>query len=781
MSSPQASRDVTDARPNAHSKWICGYQRLGFGCSEGPDQKGNCCQLRPDRSRPTDNAICHQECDCNAGCELAHLRRKPELPSHVELGPCLPQRAAWLSRQTLSLNIALLAGGLLLLSMTLPQREAVFVPGGLTQKHAQILGNRLVAERCSQCHLQAHANSPAAAIQDDLCLHCHSGHLPAASLRNPHDLASETLTKLTAKANPYVALTAKHKLQQTSCAMCHVEHRGSDFDIKAISDASCQSCHQQQFTSLSAGHPQFDEFPSRMPRAIAFDHTTHQNKHFGTKNEVFQCNRCHLGNQDETLSPQASSGRTSNLTRSTSFEQACGSCHQASLDSSIMQGWAMLQLPSIETSDAQSELPELSHWPSTARFGYEGEIDVPLRLLLIADPALRVTLNLLPNSGQLQHLPQEAGQRAQATRTIAAGIRRLIADVAREGHIALRKRLTTTGQLRLGRELTLAESQLIDSMLNGIPPDLFRHMERTWFRPDAEAGPSSTVGTKMVGLPTHDKGLPQDEGLLDGGLLQEQRLLPNEELLSEEGLLSGSEDSLLNGDTSLNDESLLNSDSLLNKHAELAPDSVKDAPQHYQGWTHVAAGGWYLDQELLALRYMPSGHADPTLAAWASYIALVEQANAGTVRGAEVPTAQSSSLTHGKAIPGGCTQCHLQQSRSTTTEFSLHWTSFQQATTERPFTKFDHRPHLTLPALSDCSYCHKFDTNRANDLTQLLDESKGSLATIAHNEWTLAATTCLSQEFSDMRLEQCAACHRPDGAPDNCIQCHRYHVSIEGK
>ncbi len=753
MSTPRPSRDVTSPRPNANSKWICGYQRLGIGCKEGPDEKGNCCQLRPDRSRPAENAVCHQECDCNADCELAHLRRKPELPSHIELGPCLPQRAAWFSRQTLALNLALLAGGALLLSMTLPQREAIFVPGGLTQKHAQILGNHVVSERCSLCHAQAHATSLGAAVQDELCLRCHLGHLPAANLRSPHDLTTETLTKLTTKANPYVALNPQPASQQTSCAMCHVEHRGSGFDLKMMSDASCQSCHQQQFASLTSGHPQFEDYPYRVPRHIAFDHAAHQDKHFGTKNEVFNCNRCHLGSQSDELLPESQAGGRSSLRRTTSFEQACASCHQATIESSSMQGWALLQLPSIEATDARPALPELANWPSTARFGYEGEIAVPLRLLLAADPTLRTTLELLPISGQLQQLPQEGELRAQATRAIAAGIRRLIADVAREGHVALRNRLTTSGQQLLGRDLTVLESQLVDHMLNGLPPDLFRHMEQAWFGAGEDLAQRPSAGIHMVSQPVDD-----------------------DDLLHDDGLLSDSDDPLLSDDDLLSTDDLLGGDSLLNDNAELDRDLTRSAPDHFQGWSHVAAGGWYLDQELLALRYMPSGHADPTLAAWATYIALLEHAAPAKEQPGELPAIQKTKLIHGQTIPGGCTQCHLLQRQSTDRAFAFQWTSFRHAAAERPFTKFDHRPHLTLPTLSDCSYCHEFDGGRTSDLTQLLSQAKLSLAAMSEGEWTRIATECLAHEFADMRLEQCSACHHPQAAPDSCIQCHRYHV-----
>ena len=61
MSNPRQPKDVTAPRPNAQTKWVCGYAKLGLACAEGPDEKGNCCQLRKDRSRPANNAVCHEE------------------------------------------------------------------------------------------------------------------------------------------------------------------------------------------------------------------------------------------------------------------------------------------------------------------------------------------------------------------------------------------------------------------------------------------------------------------------------------------------------------------------------------------------------------------------------------------------------------------------------------------------------------------------------------------------------------------------------------------------
>ena len=137
MNQNSRPRDVTRPRPNPNAKWLCGYEASGLACSEGPSEQGVCCQLRREPSAAGQpegcpQMTCERECSAADGCELAGLRRQPQLPSHHELGPCVPRKAAWFSRQVLALNVAILVAGLLLLCMAFPQREAVYVPGGLS-------------------------------------------------------------------------------------------------------------------------------------------------------------------------------------------------------------------------------------------------------------------------------------------------------------------------------------------------------------------------------------------------------------------------------------------------------------------------------------------------------------------------------------------------------------------------------------------------------------------------------------------------------------------------
>ncbi|MEO8268652.1 MAG: hypothetical protein ABI557_02965 [Aureliella sp.] len=769
MSSPRPPKDVTAPRPNAQTKWVCGYSRLGLGCAEGPDKKGSCCQLREVRAHPAIHAVCHEECSCKDSCELAKLRYHPALPSHTELGPCSPQRAAWFSRQTLAMNLGILTAGMLLLSMSLPQREEFFVPGGLAKVHAQILSNHLVADRCSLCHPNSHGDVPSSMNQDDLCTNCHKGHLPEASLRNPHDVPREYLVKLTAKANPFDEVNGEHTVSHTSCAMCHIEHRGATFDLTAVSNTSCQACHQRRFESLAAGHPTFEGFPYRTQRRIAFDHAAHEQKHFGTKSETFECGRCHFeGVGREKLGP---------IIRTVGFEQACSRCHAQAIEAATINGWAFLQLPSIEFADSENSQLGLSQWPAAARFGYEGQIDVPLRLLLAADPEMRDVLAQIPATGQLQQITTDADQRGSVARSLARGLRRLIREFAADGQAAWQRRLIATASQRFGRELTGAELKLVDTMIQGVPPDLFRQMEDSWFgdSPSGVARKSDPSQTQPSPLLMVSQTNNYDALLSDS---------------SDDSLLSdGIEDALLYG-APADDDTLLNGNAVSRGSAESKLTALR-------GTQHVAAGGWFLDHELLALRYMPRGHADPTLAAWAEFIALLDASPTRSTEPTDpmqpvqgVPlhmaaTGGSSQLTDGAAIPGGCSLCHLlpfeNYSLESPIENSSNWTSLARTSNIRPFTKFDHSPHLTLPTLSDCRYCHQLNNQHKSCLQAVIAENINSTAaSSSRQKWTGAACQFLRDEFIDMRVEQCSACHQAGGASDGCTVCHNYHVGASG-
>lgn len=784
--------DVTLARPRPNARWLCGYARLGTPCQQGPTEGGRCCFSAnskgiEDCQEPSCKLVCANRARCNAGLatstEEANCRR-----AVAELGPCIPERSAWFSRHNLAINTAILVGGLLLLCMAIPQSEQVFVPGGLSKKHATILGNQLVSERCRVCHVSPHSEQHAGLDQDDLCLQCHRSHMPDATLRLAHDLSLPQLEFVSQKVparlpdESSAELPFSHLSTDTKCAMCHVEHHGEDRDIKSIANRRCQACHQERFPSFAMGHPPFQSYPYQTQRSIAFDHAAHSGKHFHQKNETFDCRRCHWNDQQ--------SGPVGSIFRTVGFEKACASCHQEPVRAAAVNGWAILQMPCIAPADRQDASLGLGDWPEEASFDYDGEIGIAMRLLLAGDAEASAALKKLPSSGRIAEVP--AADRPAVARSLAHAFRKLINEVAREGQMAWQHRLAMVVHSALGREPNPNEMRLIDELSKGLPPDLFREIERNWFG----------TSLKFTLQPAGDgRGSPR---FTLAGTQSQDSAVDEEELL-------------IPANTSFTGEGA-DADSVLRNGFE-SPEIKTDADSTAQErlvWTklegskHVGAGGWFLDRDLLAVRYVSSGHADPVLSAWAELVAIVEKgASSDPGTAWHVP-----DLLPGSMVPGRCTECHLIRDGTQAQDNWSHWRSVYRPDSARPFTKFDHTPHLTIPSISDCRYCHvlnqvngradpavdthasRADTNKRetrNALITSLTRPGNSLAAVLENfaasrnadpsHFVSLRTQMqgfLNSEFHSMNLSQCVACHHKGGANDDCTQCHNYHVGSDG-
>ncbi len=495
------------------------------------------------------------------------------------------------------------------------------------------------------------------------------------------------------------------QLTKTSCAMCHTEHHGRGFDIKLISDSRCQACHQRQFESLTSGHPEFKNFPIDRPRGIAFSHGQHARDHFPKKNRDFDCRSCHQAEQ-------AASGPDS-IERSLSFEQACASCHDQPIRAAVVDGWAALQLPSIEAADAVND-PGLAQWPAEARFGYDGLVSPMLRALLMADPAATAIIEQLPVSGKLVDVSTISSRRASVTKAIAVATKRLIEETAREGQAAWIARLERVTRTSLGREPSEQDRLLISAMVAGVPPDLFQQAQSKWLSGATSLAQSGSTPARTVST------------------LKSSAV--NNPPTAEDDLLSGSSDDLLNESKPGTTKSNASADELLQPTpAPSKPSAVKLV----KGATHLTSGGWYLDQTTLAIRYMPTGHADPTLAAWTLWWTLIESKSASATAENSQRLARQLALSSvsldqpqpqhvADLVPGKCNECHKLESALRTfigtndparqarliasgpvRLTAAYYQAPKRHEQTREFTKFRHTPHLTLPALNDCRYCHQ--------------------------------------------------------------------------
>ncbi len=760
-----ANPDVTAPRPLTNPHWVCGNARLGTPCLAGPNARGKC---------PRAQAALQQQERQNATDSPSDASSDPNCASETD-APCIPVRSAWYFRQNLALNAAILVAGLLLLVMTIPQREQIFKPGQLSTKHAQILGNHLVSDRCSLCHPNSHPDSGQHLLQDDLCLACHQQHMPDATLRSPHDVSREQLALMMGNVGQQDQSATRgfpHSLRlvsapkATACATCHVEHKGPGFDLKSMTDRRCQACHQRQFEGFANGHPQFDGYPYRTQRRIAFDHGAHEASYFPQKNQDFQCASCHVDRKRE--------GGVGNVFRSLGFDQACASCHEEPIRASATNGWAVLQVPCLPDLEAD----ELGvAWPSAAKFDFDGEVSLAFRLLLLADEQCRTVLSYLPASGKIAEIETE--HKSRVAKQIARGFAAILQDVAAQGQVALQQRLADVVRWRWQREPSQQERALINEMVYGLPPDLFRDIQQRWFSTEANlAANDHSVPVQLAAQTLLDAPLDGSQGndLLEPNVLDEQA-----------------------DDQAVNDGELLNAFGTDGEEGleefgvdETLPVETKNWPP-INGYPHLQSGGWYLDNTLLAIRYVPRGHEDRVLAAWAEFANLVS--NVDEESSSPSHGEQLLSLRYGELVPGGCTECHLLGT-DTADDMWSNWKSETHPDTIKRFTKFNHTPHLNLPAVRDCTYCHRQATGpaveasrspslepQAETLKQLIEQHMMQ-SDVRTSKWisTTRATVenFLHHEFLPMETEQCSACHRQNAAGDGCTQCHNYHVGQDG-
>ncbi len=85
-----------------------------------------------------------------------------------------------------------------------------------------------------------------------------------------------------------------------------------------------------------------------------------------------------------------------------------------------------------------------------------------------------------------------------------------------------------------------------------------------------------------------------------------------------------------------------------------------------------------------------------------------------TSEGERIANQAEQSQRLADTIPGKCTECHQLPAigaKFVSQQLKVRAVDCYQVperdSSVREFTKFQHSPHLTLPALADCRYCHQ--------------------------------------------------------------------------
>lgn len=328
------------------------------------------------------------------------------------------------------------------ITMVAPTGARFVMPGPLTDHHSAFWTD------CGQCHVGADGvvkpllhgwqraattdGVPTAALREsELCGNCHD--LGAHALR-PHSAPVELLAATTrAIQNPHDPAATP---AEVACSSCHREHQGRAFDLTAVTNERCQSCHSQSFESFASDHPELGDYPYARRTRIIFDHARHRARYFPEQEQEFSCDSCH--ELDAT-------GRYM-VTRD--FEAACASCHAEQIHGAGRSepGIAFLQLPGVDVESLEAAGYDCGDWPATAA----DMIDFPLSpfvgALLAGDaryPEWEQDRHQLA-SLDLYELEDASDAQLAAAARLVTGVRRLVDDLATSPLAELEARFTAS-------------------------------------------------------------------------------------------------------------------------------------------------------------------------------------------------------------------------------------------------------------------------------------------------------------------------------------------------
>jgi hypothetical protein len=364
-------------------------------------------------------------------------------------------------------------------------RDQAISPGPLAQHHAQLLESESSPDYslqrtgyCAACHAAAERSASSWTVslagfhgggpdQSQRCMECHHKTIAADFALAAHNVPAGTLSNLTTSGKNASAVGV-------ACAACHREHQGAKFDLTAMSDAACQSCHQQRYKSFSSDHPDFGQWPYVRRTRIVFNHASHHAKHFAEKKRSFDCRTCHLDD---------SAGAVQLLAN---YETACASCHDEKIATSVAKGVPYIVLPTLDVDALKDAGHDIGSWPNEVSGDFDGGLPPAMKLLLAADPNAAQAIGVLGADFDFFDVDPDDPKHLQATATIAEATKKLLADLGGSGPAAMRERL----QLVLGRDIP--NSQF--NMLAGLPTETVGSAAKSWLPDTAAVGMLSTHG-----------------------------------------------------------------------------------------------------------------------------------------------------------------------------------------------------------------------------------------------------------------------------------------------
>ncbi|MCA9188144.1 MAG: hypothetical protein R3E01_31305 [Pirellulaceae bacterium] len=747
--------------------WKCGHSEHGHECLLGPSGLGICRAggvCRP--ARRGDRWVCQRPESMGGPCD--------ESPNDDgtcchQTPPCHPIRSLRARRQIFIGGCVMATLGAVFLSLGSANRNHFIAPGPLSAPHAQILA-ATDDSRCDVCHEAARdslgrwslamvADPHPDLTQSALCLDCHRDALHGQSPLQAHGMNSDSLDTVTQRLSEKYASPLRrvshpgNSEREIACSTCHQEHQGKTHDLTMLADKQCQTCHQRQFASLSVGHPEFADWPYRKRTRIAFNHGTHEGKHFVDRKATFDCRQCHLESEHQQI------------VGTKSFSQTCSQCHDGPVRQSLADGIAILNLPMIDTDAMHDAQLVIGQWPDGASGDFDGRLAPLMRILLSADPQFQQASQTLGENFDLFDVDPDDETQLQAVAQVVWAIKCLLYDLGEQGHHALRQRWNAA----LKSELD--EVQLSDLSAH-VSTDLFVQAQKRWFPklkqevtvyrerlPGLHHTSSSVTGDAVVhstvAREIGEQTPKVDDILLTSGHepIPVMRRNPLRTPPPENVTATPTPEPATPTEADSADEDLLTSDNL---NADVAVDSINQAapPRNLSPAERTYLGGWYRNDTIFALLYQPTGHGDLFLKTWLTSLL--------SLAGDDLKSWSELSAPLAKGL---CMSCHRVGITRTTGDRQILWDSTAALRLQhKDFTRFSHSPHLIQPALRDCARCHVPNASTTS----------GDVAT--NRSADTAAAIEMAPNFTAISKETCASCHKPHAASDRCTTCHNYHI-----
>lgn len=505
----QEFKGDTYDRPN--QAWLCGLSEDGEVCPVGPGKNGRCPGVGACHPlRDGDRWVCNRSPARGGKCEEGP---QPD-GTCCRVYQCSPIRSlrARRGRFVWGCLLATLGGLCLLLSSS--ERNEFLAPGALSVQHAQLLNRGGDTKRCASCHAagdqsflqwMSHAvdSELASPSQSELCLECHKNQLDPERALVTHNVKSEVLL-----AGSDMTVTRRlDPTQELSCATCHREHHGVSHDLTWMSNVACQACHQEQYDSFATDHPEFENWPTRRRTRIAFDHGSHQLKHFPKEKQEFACATCHVQDRDGAFQ------------QTLGYEATCASCHDSKIQTSWDAGLAMFALPMIDAEALRDAGHDIGQWPEQALGEFDGALPPITKLLLAADPPAAEAIKLLGADFDFFDVDSDDAKQLQAASEVVWATKRLFLELAEQGQGALKRRIESV----LDRPLT---KQQFADLASRLSPDNLQVITERWLTrlPEelserTDSSPNSSAGVSAI---DRDEALQRVAG---GGWLRDETTL----------------------------------------------------------------------------------------------------------------------------------------------------------------------------------------------------------------------------------------------------------------